>query len=323
MQHSRGVIDQYLTQRPAAGLHRSPMIDQLKHSAPRDMIVSFEEAVKKLACRAVVKTADNTSTSSMLHQRQVSDTEKELWQSLAQATSQKRSPASTKPPDSDSEKSISKEVESSGGKVAGVTASVTEDGSEVGDRPSNASPAVGIAVTKQVKSVVELSPETGAGDAKSATAVSGGWAGWQAVDRDSAAAKLGDESFGSGLGLEAGALDASEVVSGEESFYSVTSDDHHPVTESQTAAEVSIDDANVDDDSDLDDDDDDDADDDDATHVDEAETQNGMMWYDTCDIFILACFFPSLYISCVYKLAAYIWRDLTVFHGTQTDLAWV
>ena len=282
MQQSCGVVDQCLTQRPAAGLHRSPMIDQLKNSAPRDMIVSFEEAVKKLACRAVVKTADSTSASLMLHQRQVSETGKELWQSLAQATSQKRSPASTKPPDSDSEKSVSQEVESSGGKVAGITASVTEDGSEVGDSPCSASPALSIAVTKQVKSVVELSPETGAGDAKSATAVSGGWAGWQAVDPDSAA-KLGDESFGSGLGVEDGPLDASEVISGEESFYSVTSDDHHPVTESQTAAEVSVDDADVDDnsrdddDDDSSDDDDDDDDDDDATRVDEAKTENGMM----------------------------------------------
>jgi len=268
-----------------AGVDRSPV---WIHSTPRQMADSFEEAVRKVAYRPVVKTA-NTTVLAMVHRHQVhadqvSDTGKELWQSLAQATSQKRSPSYTKPPNPGSDKSSPKVVECSGELVPSITASVTKDGSESGDSSCNTSATHGTAIMKQVKSVMELTHETGAGDAKSAVsevpvALSDGWAGWQtAVPRDSAV-KPDDESIGGTV--EAGLLDMSEVVSGEESFYSVTSDDHHLVAESGAAAEAADDDHHLVAESgaaaEAADDDGDNVDDvaDDAAHVNEAQTEPG------------------------------------------------
>jgi len=239
-------------------------LNQPTKLAPGDMLeLSFEEAVKHYSCCQVVKTMDTTG-STMIQQQQlraspVSNTGKELWQSLAQS----RSPSYTKAADSGADSSSSK-----GTKVGSTAASVTKDGSESGD--GNTSATSDTVVTKQTKSVMERTPETGAGDAKSATTEEtvslSGWAGWQTADRESPV-KPDDESFSSSL--ESVPVEPGDV-SGEESFYSVTSNDQHLVPQSQPAAEPA---------DDEDDDDDGDVErgdaDDDAADVNQAQVENG------------------------------------------------
>ena len=249
-QHFSVVVD---THRPA-GLMTATAVDhnQLIQSAQKEVMDSFEEAARKAGCRPVVKTA-HTGVSMMMqqhhgHANQVSDTGKELWQSLANATSLKRSPAYRKSADSDSDKSGSKQVvESTSEKVV-----VTKD-AESGDGSCNTSPAL---------SVVIQSVENGAGDAKMSTTeepvtLNGGWARWQTVELS--VEKPGDDSIGpvGTAPVDVGPVgtapvdvrlvgtasqDISEVMSGEDSFYSVTSGDHHPEVESDTAAETNDDD---------------------------------------------------------------------------------
>jgi len=197
----------------------------------------------KLAFRPVLKTADATASPVVqqchVQADQISTTSKELWQSLAQAASLKRSPSYKKPPDSDGERSSPKGLLVNGGeKVPGIA----KDDSESGDGSCNTSATQ--VVTKQVKSVMERTLETGAGDAKSntheepTTTLSHGWASWHTDTEDKDEARnseedskvdvvetslFEEESFVSTA--ETG-LDMSEIVSGEESFYSVTSSDH-------------------------------------------------------------------------------------------------
>ena len=249
------------------GINRGPMLDQLKRLDPQGITESFEEAVKKLACHAVVKTADTRVSMMQQHQvhvDQVFDTSKELWQSLAQAASHKRSPSYTKPPDSASDKCSSKGV---GSNAETVTVPVTNDGSESGDCSCNSSAKLVATATKQVKSVMERTAETGAGDAKSVESEesltpSRGWAGWQTVNQDGAV-KADDESIDSQLGDSQ--LDTSEVIEGEESFYSVTSGDLVPQSDA-AAAEPATDDDDDDDRLDVSDD---------AADVNETQTEGG------------------------------------------------
>jgi len=218
---------------------------------------SFQKALmnsaKKLAARPLLKSADTTACPPMQQQQQaqssqISNTGKALWQSLAQATSQKRSPSYKKSPDSDLEKSSPKGVPVNGGEKVHGNA---KDDSESGDGSCNTSSTLGVAVTKQIHSAMDRTPETGAGDGKSSTpeeptaTLGHRWAGWHTEDNDSATE---EESIGSTpetsvledesmiTATETGPLDLSGVVSGEESFCSVASGDH-------TAAETAENDA--------------------------------------------------------------------------------
>jgi len=230
-------------------------------------------STRKLAFRPVLKAVD-APASPVIQQHhvqadQISSTSKELWQSLAQATSQKRSPLYKKPPDLDNEKSDPDGVLANGGELA----SIAKDDSEAGDGSCNTSATLDAVVTEKIKSAMERSLETGAGDAKSSTleepaaTVSHRWASWHTEDKDSVTTPeeksiadtvetsvLEEESFVSTGETD---LDMSEIVSGEESFYSVTSGNH-------AAAETAQDDDN-----------DNDAEpaDDDSAHVNTA--QNG------------------------------------------------
>lgn len=192
-------------------------------SSQRQVIDSFDSAVKKLVYRPVVKTADSPTSvmKSQHHVDQVSDTGKELWQSLAQATSEKRTKQTVV---SDGSKLSSQNLES----VQPIIS--VSDGSESGDGSCNSCATAD-------KQKMERAAETGAGDAKCAVVVSGGWAGWQTVTEDSSM-QMDDESFITTVGP--GPLDTNDhMVSGEESFYSVTSDVQH---ESTAAAEPMSDD---------------------------------------------------------------------------------
>jgi len=248
-----------------AVVDHSPVINQPNHLAPRDMLeLSFEEAVRKFACHRMMKNGDSTASTTI--QQQVSATNqvsKELWQSLAQ----KHSPKAADPDPAD--KSDSTE----GLKVG---ASVAKDGSESGDGSSNTSACDDPAITRQTKcSVVARSAETGAGDAKSVpgggTVSPHGWAGWQTVDRDRDGPTAQDEESIS----ETGVVDSSTAdVSGEESFYSVTSGDQHLTTQSppQPAAGPAHDDDDDDDDEEESSDDNND----DAAHVMQTQAESGM-----------------------------------------------
>lgn len=214
---------------PASVNHSPPIFHQLPRLAPQEMIeLSFEEAVKKFACHHVVTTAGTpaaTTTKQQVCAGQVSNTGKELWQSLAQ----KRSPSYTKSAVPDADKSSSKEAE-----VTSDPASVTKDGSESGDGSCN---TLMTPVTKQTKAAVERTPETGAGDAKSAVSEERlpvtGWAGWQSVNQNSPV-KPDEESVCSSL--DAGLVDTGDV-SGEDSFYSVTSGDQSLLLPTQSPIE--------------------------------------------------------------------------------------
>ena len=249
------------------------MLDQLMYTARTQMTTSFEEAMKKLGCHAVVKTP-YTAASAAMHSNHVSNTGKELWQSLAQATSQKRSPSYIKPLDGSSgAKPSSNEIADSAADVSLISESVTKAGSESGDSSSCSS-----ATTPAAKRARDQTLESGAGDAKSISSselvtVNGGWAGWQTADDRKKPTK--GESFEediSGVPMDAEPLDSSSLVSGEESFYSVNSCDQHPVTESSTVAEPG-------DDHDDDDDDDSEGDrgdvGDGAAYVDDTPAENG------------------------------------------------
>jgi len=238
-------------------------VNQPMHLSPQQLIDSFEEAVRKLSLHPLVRTADSPAASAM-HQRPqtladpIASSGKELWQSLAQTTSQKRNPLCKKPADSGSPVGL----------LAGSGEKVTRDGSECGDGSCNSSTTLDAVVTEQIKSVVERTSETGAGDAVSSASkqptptpssgspslsdggssrLSGGWAGWQMVDRDTT--KLTDEDSPP----ETSAADISQVISAEDSFYSVTSGD-------LTAAEPTVDD-------------DDDAVDTDVAHLNSAQPE--------------------------------------------------
>ena len=265
-------------QQPASAPLTPTNVNQRVLSAAQEMIESFEKAVinsaKKLTFRPLLKATD-TAASPMMQQHHVqadhiSDTGKELWQSLAQATSQKRSPSYKKPADVDREKCSPAGVRINGGEKVG---GIVKDDSESGDGSCSTSATLSAVVPKQIESVMERVLENGAGDAKSsmpeepATAINHRWASWHTGDEDAAAdpeeeesivgsvetSMLEDESVISTA--ETGQLDMSEVLSGEESFYSVASCDHAAAETADGDAEPA---AAADDDDD---------DDDDAAHV--------------------------------------------------------
>jgi len=250
--------------------HLRSLSNQSTQLAAQQMLEwSFEEAVKQFAIKNSMAAAAAASGAPSVTQpyqvrrgdpSPVSDTAgKVLWQSLAQ----KRSPSFTKPAGSDAEKSISEESK------------VGKDGSESGDGSSNT------LVTARQTTAVAQALETGAGDAAKSTARDvtaamevpvGGWAGWQAVDRAASPAEDKppdvEESFRTSLdcsGGGGGLVDASDV-SGEESFYSVTS--NAPVPPS-AAANDDDDDDDVTEDSNADTDDD-------AATVNQAPADTGM-----------------------------------------------
>lgn len=235
--------------------HRRLMSNsQPTHLAPQQMLEwSFEEAVKQFAIKNTMNNNNLASASTMTQPylvsrdpNPVSDTAgKELWQFLAQKCG--GPPPLLKTADSDSEKSdVTKSVSKE--------SKVGRDGSESGDGSCNTSVA-----SKQSNrlATVARALENGAGDATKSTASNvttvlevplSGWAGWRAVDQAASPEDEPDaeESFRTLLDCTgsngSGLVDANDV-SGEESFYSVTS--NGPMTPAAAALNDDDDDDNT------------------------------------------------------------------------------
>lgn len=227
------------------------------HAAAQAMIDRFQDSVKsatqKLVFRPLIKTMDHPPAPQSV--RSPPDTGKELWQSLAQATSEKRSPARRKLSESGGAEQAIKITSVKGPEVSGAEegggmgALGSRDGSESGD-----SSRVIEDVAKQVKSAaVAWTPETGSGDAKSNAGddqLSGGWASWQTLpekggtdDESTCSSMAPGRHDDDPVAMETGCLDNGEVASGEESFYSIASGTEQSLAaESDTAAEPTDDD---------------------------------------------------------------------------------